>query len=236
VCRTAAIFVFLPIPGFRTALETHRLALAVLFAFLLTPFARATDISTPSAIAVIACSEAALGAGLGLCVALMQEGIQLAAQIIGLQAGFSYSSTIDPTSNADSAILQVLFTLASSLLFLAMGFDTLLFRFLLEGAQTLPPGEWKLSPEHATALIALFPPLFTDAIRLALPVIAILLFIDITLALFSRVQPQLQLLSLSFPVKLLASMALVALGAPALTDALERAAGRSFEVLRILYR
>jgi flagellar biosynthetic protein FliR len=179
-------------------------------------------------------SEAALGVGLGLCVALIQEGIQLGTQMIGLQAGFSYASTIDPTSNADSAILQVLLTLGSSLLFLAFGFDTILFRFLLLGVQAVPPGQWTFTTQHVGAVMSLFPHLFIDAIRCSLPVVAILLMIDTALAILSRMQPQLQLLTLSFPLKMLASMVFLAYGSPLLPVAVERAALRSFETMQFL--
>lgn len=238
LCRMAGLLIFLPIPGIRMGFDTHRLVLANLFAILLLPSAPvdAAPLVSLAAIAKIALAEAALGIALGLCVALMQEGIQLGTQMIGVQAGFSYASTIDPTSNADSAILQVLFTLASSLIFLALGLDTVLFRFLLTGVQTVPPGQWTLTPQHATAVMALFPQLFIDAIRCSLPVVAILLVIDTALALLSRLQPQLQLLTLSFPLKMLAAMAVLAAGAPLLPNAVERSSARSLETIQYLLK
>ena len=212
LCRMAGLLTLLPIPGLRLGFEIHRLTLAVLFTVLLMPWSEYAGplLNSPAAIAKIAVSEAALGVGLGLCLALVQEGIQLGTQMVGLQAGFSYASTIDPTSNADSAILQVLISLASSLLFLAMGLDTVLFRFLLAGLETVPPGQFVLTSHHAGAVMSLFPQLFIDAIRCSLPIVAILLVIDAALALLSRIQPQLQLLSLSFPLKMLASIVLLA--------------------------
>lgn len=236
LCRMAGLLTFLPIPGLKTGFEPHRLTLAVLFTVLVLPWTdtASTPLLSLGDMARTVASEAALGIGLGLCVALIQEGIQLATQMIGLQAGFSYASTIDPTSNADSAILQVLFTLASSLMFLALGFDTILFRFLLLGVQNVPPGQWTLTTEHAGAVLALFPQLFIDAIRCSLPVVAILLMIDTALAILSRMQPQLQLLTLSFPVKMLAAMVFLAYGAPLLPTAVERAATRSLETMQFL--
>ncbi|MFN0102137.1 MAG: flagellar biosynthetic protein FliR [Bryobacteraceae bacterium] len=236
LCRMAGLLTFLPIPGLKTGFEMHRLTLAVLFTVLVLPWTNtsATPVLSLGDIVRTAGSEAALGIGLGLCVALIQEGIQLATQMIGLQAGFSYASTIDPTSNADSAILQVLFTLGSSLMFLAFGFDTVLFRFLLLGVQAVPPGQWSLTTQHVGAVMSLFPQLFIDGIRCSLPVVAILLVIDTALALLSRIQPQLQLLTLSFPLKMLASMVFLALGAPLLPSAVERAALRSFETMQFL--
>jgi flagellar biosynthetic protein FliR len=236
LCRMAGLLTFLPIPGLKTGFEVHRLTLAVLFTVLVLPWTNTADTPLLSLGGIVktAASEAALGIGLGLCVALIQEGIQLGTQMIGLQAGFSYASTIDPTSNADSAILQVLLTLGSSLLFLAFGFDTILFRFLLLGVQTVPPGQWSITTQHVGAVMALFPQMFIDAIRCSLPVVAILLMIDTALALLSRMQPQLQLLTLSFPLKMLASMVFLAYGAPLLPGAVERAALRSLEAIQFL--
>jgi len=234
LCRTSVFLALIPMPGIRNSMEMQRLLLAVLLAALLTPFAPAMPLPTLGQFAIFALSEAGLGAALGLTIAVMQEGIQLGAQFIGLQAGFAYASTIDPASEADSAILQVLLTLASSLAFLALGLDTVFFRFLFGSAQLLPPGSWSPTHSHVTALLSLFPPLFTDAIRVALPVVAVLLVVDISLALFSRLQPQLQLLTLSFPLKMLASIATAAACSPYLPTAVERAAGRSFDAARLL--
>jgi flagellar biosynthetic protein FliR len=232
----SGILTFLPIPGIKSGLEIHRLSLAVLFSILLSPWAPSSvnKLLSIGEIARSAASEAVLGLALGLCVALIQEGIQLAAQMIGLQAGFSYASTIDPSSNADSAILQVLLTLGTSLLFLASGLDSVLFRFLLLGVQTVPPGQWALTPQKASAVLALFPPLFIDGIRCALPVVAILLVIDVALALLSRIQPQLQLLTLSFPLKMLASIVLLAYGTPLLPSLVEKSSLRSMETVQLL--
>ena len=49
--------------------------------------------------------EAALGLAIGLALAIVLEVFQMAAQVVSLQAGFGYASTIDPTSGADSTVL-----------------------------------------------------------------------------------------------------------------------------------
>ncbi len=50
-------------------------------------------------------AEAGLGIAVGLAVAFLTEGFQMGAQIISLQAGYSFATTIDPTSGADSSVL-----------------------------------------------------------------------------------------------------------------------------------
>lgn len=69
--------------------------------------------------------------------------------------------------------------------------------------------------------------MFTAGLRLAFPVIALLLFIDISLALLGRLNSQLQLLSLSFPIKMLVALAVLAITSPAIPVIYESTAARN---------
>jgi flagellar biosynthesis protein FliR len=60
--------------------------------------------------------------------------------------------------------------------------------------------------------------------------------IDIALALIGRMQQQLHLLSLSFPVKMLASVSMLAALAPVIARVFEGAAGRMIAALTAMVR
>ena len=53
--------------------------------------------------------------------------------------------------------------------------------------------------------------MFSTGLRLAMPVIVLLMLVEIALALMGRMHQQLQLLALSFPVKMLATLAFLAI-------------------------
>ena len=53
--------------------------------------------------------------------------------------------------------------------------------------------------------------MFTTGLRLALPIVALLALVDISLALMGRIHAQLQLLTIAFPAKMLLSLVLLAL-------------------------
>jgi flagellar biosynthetic protein FliR len=72
-------------------------------------------------------------------------------------------------------------------------------------------------------MVSLLAQTWSSAFRLALPVLALLLLIDLVLALGAKVQAQLQLISLSFPVKMLLSFLLLAASAQVWPPMLERA-------------
>ena len=146
LARVSGAFVFVPIPGMRGGLEMGRAVLAVTVTVALFPqwprLAEA-DVSTGQMAAWLF-SEAGLGIAVGLGVTLLLESFTLAAQLIGLQAGYAYASTIDPSTQADSSILLVLAQLVAGLLFFALGFDREVLRIFASSLAAHPPGSFVL--------------------------------------------------------------------------------------------
>lgn len=230
LARVAGVIAFFPIPAFRNAPAQVRIALAVVLTLALFPVWPQLPNSVPTIgqLAVWSFSEAGLGLAIGLAVLFLMEGFQLAMQIVGLQAGYGYALTIDPTSQADSGMLQILFALATGWLFLVLGFDREMVRVLAASFERFPAGAWAPSATSLDGIVRLGGSMLVTGIRLALPVTALLLLIDIAISLLGRMQQQLQLLSLTLPVKMLATLVLLAALAPVLTRIFSSAAERTF--------
>jgi flagellar biosynthetic protein FliR len=134
------------------------------------------------------------------------EVFQMAAQAVSLQAGLGYASTIDPTTSADSTVLLTIAQLTAALLFFVSGADRLLVRALAESLRLAPPESFTLNKAWAAALIQFGSTIFSSGLRLAAPLIALLLLADASLAILGRMQQQLHLISLTMPLKLAATM------------------------------
>jgi flagellar biosynthetic protein FliR len=212
LCRVSGIFAFLPIPGLRSGSDPARVfaVLAITISlFPLWPKVGGMEQSINSVSAAIA-SEALLGITIGLGVAFVMEVLCMAAQVAGLQAGFGFASTIDPNTQNDSGILLVVAQTFGGLLFLATGLDREVIRIFASSLEKFPPGQFVLSAGIAEAVVRLSGGIFSLGVRLALPVIALLGLVDLALALLGRLNAQLQMISLAFPVKMLAAMILFA--------------------------
>lgn len=233
MARLAGLFTFLPLPGARQLLVPAKLALAAVLTFALFPFwPRDLPIQVGAGqIMVWVAREACLGLAIGVALSFLAESVTLAAQLIATQAGYSYATSIDPTSEADSGVLVVLAQLFASLLFFALGLHRRVLSGLISTLEVLPPGgDWTLRtpPEAISSLGA---SMFQTALSLALPVIAILLILDLTLALLARINQQLQLLSIAFPAKMLVGLGVFAVSMPAVALVYESQASRVFEQL-----
>jgi flagellar biosynthetic protein FliR len=237
--RVSGFIVFLPLPALRAAPESARILLSILIAVALFPV---WPVLGPGEVpfgqlVLWAVSELGFGLTVGLAVAFLTEGFQMAAQSIGLQAGYGYASTVDPTSEADSSVLGVLAMLLTSLLITTLGLDHQLIRILAASFTRFPAGSWTPSLHSMDGIARLGSGMLSAGLRLAFPVIALLLLIDVALGLLGRIQQQLQLLSLAFPAKMMAALALLAVLAPAVPRLFQISAGHTMAALwRLLER
>ncbi len=212
LARVAGALVFVPLPGFKGAPEPARAALAIGITMAL--FGRWPTLDsaqvTPAALAAWVGAEAALGIAIGLSMAIVLEAFAFGAQVLGLQAGYAYASTIDPNTEADSGVLLIFAQLMAGMLFFALGLDRQLLRLFAQSLERVPAGTYVFSLSSADAMIRLGANLFSAGLRLAFPVIALLVMVDLALALLGRINAQLQLLSLAFPAKMLTALGLLA--------------------------
>lgn len=229
--RIAGVFVFVPLPGVTSSPVAARIVLSIAAAaclFPLWPPVAGLDQSIVRLSGYVV-MESAIGIALGLTVAFAIEALKLAAQVAGLQAGFGFAQTVDPSSAADSSLLLVIADLFGGLLFFAAGFDRQVLAILAGTIQTLPPGQMPHLNGAAGAIARLSGEIFVYGLRLALPVIAFLLLLDLTLGFLGRVNAQLQLLTLAFPVKIIAALGLFVLLTPVYARVYQEFAQHSLE-------
>jgi flagellar biosynthesis protein FliR len=208
--RIGGIFVFIPVPGFKSAVDPARIALIGGITIALFPVWPHPSVESSAGLfAVWMLSEVALGIGIGLAVAFALEAFQMGAQMIGLQAGYSFASTVDPSTQADSTVLIVIAQTAAALVFFASGLDREVLRIFAQSLVTYPPGTFVITKKVTDAVLLAGASMFSTGLRLALPIIGAMLMVDIALALLGRVNSQLQLHSITFPVKMVLSLVLL---------------------------
>ena len=236
LARVGGLLAFLPIPGFRNAPQMIRAMLAAAIAIALFPVWPNLPNVSPSIgqLTAWAFSEAGFGLAVGVAAAFLAEGFQIGTQVLAMQAGYGYASTIDPSSQADSSVLQVITMLMTGLLFFSTGLDRELMRVLAASFVRFPAGSW--APGNLGGILHLGAGMFTLGLRVAMPVFALLLLIDIALALLGRMQQQLQLLSLAFPMKMMAALALLAVLAPIMPKLFSGAAAKTLSAIWAMLR
>ncbi len=210
LARIGGIFVFIPLPTLKAGPNAAKIVLALALTFALFPLWPRVE---PVPVTLIQVggwilAEAAVGLAAGLAVAFIIEAMFVAAQAISIQAGFSYAAMVDPNTEADSTVLIVMAQLTAGLLFFAMGLDRQLLQILARSLETHPPGSFTaLSRSSVETLAMLGSGAFSTGLRLVLPVMTLLFLIDLSIGLLGRLNSQLQLVALAFPIKMIAALA-----------------------------
>src|ERR1700722_12707093 len=147
LARISGAMVFVPLPGMKSLADPARAAFAIGFTVALMPLWPSVEPGLSAGrLAGWALGEAAVGMAIGVAVAIAMEAFTMAAQVLGLQAGYAYASTIDPNTEADSGVLLVFAQLVSGMLFFAMGLDREVLRLFAESLVKAPPGVYRFGP------------------------------------------------------------------------------------------
>lgn len=234
--RVTGAFYFVPIPGIDQVSWQAKALLILAITFSLFTLWPKPDPAQHALFAVMISSmvkEATIGLGLGLIVMLTTELLGFCFHLVGLQAGFTFASTIDPNTQADSPVLEIMGRTIAGLLFFALGLHHAVIRAFAASLQTHPAGSWALGAGIIEPVLKLFQLMLSTGLRLALPIIVSMVLIDIALALIGRVNSQLQLLHLAFPVKLAGSLLLVSWIIIAIPSVFSEFAAHVLDVLRL---
>lgn len=207
LARVSAALLLFPMPGFQHVSQQARIFLIMGVTFCLFPMwqqVAAADAVLGLWVAVLV--ECTIGLMIGLTIAFLFESFQFGTQIISTQAGFGFATTIDPQTQADSNVLQIFSQLTAGFIFFALGIHHQLIRLLSRSFAVFALDNDHVRNLSASLVLHLGSRMFADGFKLALPIVILLFLVDQGLAAITRLQAQLQLLTLAFPVKILLSI------------------------------
>ena len=153
-------------------------------------------------IALIMLGEVVLGLTMGLVVHFIFAGIQTGGEMLGFQMGFTMVSVMDPVSGARiSATSHFLYSI-SLIIFLIFDGHLHLLRALALSFELVPAGSLFIGGQLTHTIIDLSAGIFVLGVKIAAPVMAALFMVELTLALMGRAAPQMNLMTMGFPIKI----------------------------------
>jgi flagellar biosynthetic protein FliR len=179
-----------------------RVALTVLFALVLAPVVPPPR-ELPDGIYQLAGllgTELAAGIVMGLCVALVIDTVAFAGQLMDTQMGYAFVQFLDPVSAHPVSVSGALLTQLTMIFILVSGLHHQMIMALVESYRILPIGQGL--PLKPLALVIQMGLIMVRGFQLAFPVILTLFLIDVMEGISGKYMPQLQLIQLSFPIKI----------------------------------
>ncbi|MFY9513131.1 MAG: flagellar biosynthetic protein FliR [Rubrivivax sp.] len=202
--RVLALFTAMPVLGTRTVPTRVRIGLAALVVFAAQPTLPEMPVlplDSPLAFVLIA-QQLLIGLSLGFAVRVAFAALEFAGEIIGLQMGLNFAGFFDPISAAAGTATSRFYGTTIAWLFIVVNGHLLVIAALVQSFNAFPVG-----PEPFAFLKTARPHLwaaeiFRTGLWIALPLMAMLLFVNLVLGAISRVAPQINIFSVGFPVTL----------------------------------
>lgn len=219
VLRVGGLALFAPL--FASSAIPVRIRILLVFAVALavypallghSPLPDGSVILDPAGLAVAAAVEVLIGAFIGFVGAIPLMAAQAGGHFAGQQMGLGFAQFFDPTIEDDSDVLGQLFYLFTLALFLVLGGHEILLAIVLESFANIPPGSALDGGRLVETACAVLLAAFEIALRVSAPVLAIVLLESVALGFIAKTVPQLNILSLGFPIRIIAGWAILVIG------------------------
>lgn len=151
-----------------------------------------------------------IGVAIGLVMQVAFATVQAAGEFIGLQMGLAFATFFSPDTGTNTMILSRLLHMVTLLLFLAFDGHLVVLEILAASFTTLPVGFGGLEPGAFAMLARYGATIFASGLLLALPLVAPLLIMNLTLGILNRSAPQLTVFNIGLPASLSVGLVLLA--------------------------
>jgi flagellar biosynthetic protein FliR len=209
--RTSGFVVTSPFPGPYTG-PTQRVGLALMLAWVASACAPAPTAAVGHLGLHLfghAASELAIGLLLGAAFRFVLAAADVLAQSVSLATALSSPSVFNPTVQSQEAPLALAISLLGVMVAFSVGAHRVAILWLMESFRALPVG----APVAFDASAGVFVDLAAEAtlvgVKQALPVVAVALVTQVTLALIARAAPALQIFNVGIGIIVAAGAAVL---------------------------
>ncbi len=205
--RALALFTALPVLGQRGVPTRVRVALAAFIALAAQPAlppltaAALVPLDSPTAVLLVV-QQVVIGLSLGFAVRLVMAAVEFAGEVVGLQMGLNFAGFFDPISASAATATSRLFGTLVAWLFIVINGHLLVIAALVQSFQSFPIGPQPLAFVHQMQPQRWGAEIFSTALWIAMPLVALLMFVNLVLGAISRVAPQLNIFAIGFPITL----------------------------------
>jgi flagellar biosynthetic protein FliR len=203
--RALALFSAMPVLGMRSGVPVRvRVGLALLIAVASQaslPAMPVLRLDGPEAFLAVV-QQIVVGVALGFAVRIVFAAVEFAGELVGLQMGLNFAGFFDPASGGQATATSRFFGTTVAFLFVVINGHLLVVAALVQSFHAFPVGGEPLAllrmlrPERWGAEI------FALGLWIALPLVAMLLFVNLVLGVISRVAQQMNIFAIGFPITL----------------------------------
>jgi flagellar biosynthetic protein FliR len=234
--RIIAMVEVAPLLSSTTIPQIAKVGLSLFTAVAVFPGVLAQRYPIPASVVdyfLLALGEVAIGLLLGFLLLLVFSAFQVAGQFFSLQMGFGASEVFDPLAQVEIPLIGEFLNLVAMLVFIAIsGMGKFLLVGVMRSFQTLRAVDLATNGGAIIqVLIRGLGGLFQSALTISFPILGTLLLVSITMGLLAKASPQMDVLTMGFPLSIGVSFLLLFAAMPFLMTAFGRMIDGGFETI-----
>jgi flagellar biosynthetic protein FliR/FlhB len=207
--RMLTFFIVLPIFFPKGTPNTMKVMLAGVMAFIIMPGVESIgiqEIGSNFDLFIYCFNEIITGLSLGFITNLVFYIIRMGGQLMDMQLGLSMLNMFDPTANSNVTLIERLLYWISFIVFFLIDGHHMLINVLIKSFNIVALGKTMIFQDTIMLTVDTFVQYFSIGLKIAIPIVFIILMTDITLGLVARTVPQLNIMILGLPIKILVGL------------------------------
>ncbi len=215
--RMTGLFVVAPIFGRKNVPAYFKIGFSFLMSLILVNTAVVQSVQYDENLlgyVLLVIKEFMIGLSMGFVAYLTYTAIYIAGEVIDMQIGFGMVNVMDPISNIQVPITSNVYFIISMLILLAIDGHHMLIKALYDSFTSIPPGSAVFDAGLYNGISALFSTVLTTGFKMAAPVLATIIIVDIALGTISRMVPQMNIFVIGMPLKIIVGLIILAITIP----------------------
>jgi flagellar biosynthetic protein FliR len=209
--RMTGIFIFAPMFGSSVLPMRAKVLLALVLAFCVYPIVPPQVPVTLSlgTIAFAVGSEILIGLIIGYGASLPLVAMQIGGQTMGHQLGLGLAQVFNPEFDEQTEVLSQFLFISSLAVFLLLDGHHAMLGALVHSYQSVPLGGYVPDGSLIMLITGMLGSAYELGLRVAAPLLCIIFLETIAMGFIARTVPQLNILSLGFPLRIIVGMFLL---------------------------
>jgi flagellar biosynthetic protein FliR len=178
--------------------------------------------------------EIIFGMLLAFSLLVILAGFDFAGQILSYLTGLAFAQVVDPQGGSQTTIFSNLLQMMAMLLLFSLNGHHVMLKTIVESFRTVPIGEFVFQTATLGRLIMLTGHLFVIAIKIASPVMVVLILTQVGIGVVSKFVPRINILVTSFPLTIILGLLFATFSLPSWGSAMKRLFAQAFALMQAI--
>lgn len=159
--------------------------------------------------------EVVVGLLIGTFMSLVLQAAQMAGAMIDTQMGLGMSQIMNPVNGVSSTVVSQFKFMLAVVIFLSMNGHHLMLQAFVKSYSQMPNLTMESLPILKDGIVGLVTQLSLLGLQMAAPVLGVSLVVDAALGIINKAVPQMQVVQVGMPAKIVMGMLALGVGLPA---------------------